>query len=323
MTALISFKSTPDTAAPGQSACVLEILQGLHKGVSLALDKPGYSIGSAAPADLILSDADIAAQHVRLVFAVDQTNLDRVAIEACGGDVAFIHAGGLRTVLTAGTGQRVRLPVELELGQARLCLRADRLQAVASGVANTRFPLVWALVAALALLLICATAFALHAPREDAMRASAVAPRQTPLPEAAPAPTLVQAQGWLEQALKEAGLQQLHLVSHSGTGPGGQLGVEGTYSPEQKSSWLQVQRAFDSQFGQHIVLTPKVQLAASVAKPRVRFQAVWFGPDPYVIDEHGKRVYPGAALQDNWTLEGIADDQVRLVRGQERFVFTL
>ncbi|MEE4160038.1 SctD/MshK family protein [Pseudomonas viridiflava] len=321
MTALISFKSTPDTAAPGHSTCVLEILQGLHKGVSLALDKPSYSIGSAAPADLILSDTDIAAQHVRLVFGRDPADRGQVAIEASGGDVAFIHASGLRAVLAAGTGQRVRLPVELELGQARLCLRADRLQAVVSDVPNARSPRVWALFAALTLLLICATAFALHAPREDAMRAAGT--RQKQLPAAAPAPTLAQAQGWLEQALKDAGLQQLHLVSHNGTGPGGQLGVEGTYSPEQKGSWLQIQRAFDSQFGQHIVLTPKVQLAASVAKPRVRFQAVWFGPDPYVIDEHGKRVYPGAALQDNWTLEGIADDQVRLVRGQERFVFTL
>ncbi|WP_122423178.1 SctD/MshK family protein, partial [Pseudomonas viridiflava] len=262
-----------------------------------------------------------AAQHVRLVFGRDPADRGQAAIEACGGDVAFIHASGLRAVLAAGTGQRVRLPVELELGQARLCLRADRLQAVVSDVPNTRSPRVWALFAALTLLLICATAFALHAPREDAIRAAGINQKQ--LPAAAPAPTLAQAQGWLEQALKDAGLQQLHLVSHNGTGPGGQLGVEGTYSPEQKGSWLQVQRAFDSQFGQHIVLTPKVQLAASVAKPRVRFQAVWFGPDPYVIDEHGKRVYPGAALQDNWTLEGIADDQVRLVRGQERFVFTL
>ncbi len=321
MTALNSFKSTPDTVAPGQSTCVLEILQGLHKGVSLALDKPSYSIGSAAPADLILSDTDIAAQHVRLVFGRDPADRGQVAIEACGGDVAFIHASGLRAVLAAGTGQRVRLPVELELGQARLCLRADRLQAVAAGVPDTRSPRVWVLFAALTLLLICATAFALHAPREDAIRAAGINQKQ--LPAAAPAPTLAQAQGWLEQALKDAGLQQLHLVSYNGTGHGGQLGVEGTYSQEQKGSWLQVQRAFDSQFGQHIVLTPKVQLAASVAKPRVRFQAVWFGPDPYVIDEHGKRVYPGAALQDNWTLEGIADDQVRLVRGQERFVFTL
>ncbi|WP_442777753.1 SctD/MshK family protein, partial [Pseudomonas syringae pv. coryli] len=56
---------------------------------------------------------------------------------------------------------------------------------------------------------------------------------------------------------------------------------------------------------------------------RVRLQAVWFGRNPYVIDEHGKRVYPGAMLADDWTLESIEGDQVRLVRGQERFAFTL
>ncbi|EPN63576.1 hypothetical protein A235_16780, partial [Pseudomonas syringae pv. actinidiae ICMP 19079] len=106
-----------------------------------------------------------------------------------------------------------------------------------------------------------------------------------------------QARSWLENALQNASLVQLRVHEE-----GGQLSVAGDYPAADKDRWLQIQQAFDSRFGQHIVLTPKVHASAPV---------------------HGKRVYPGALLPDNWRLDSIDGDQVRLVRGQERFAFTL
>ncbi|EPM58662.1 SMAD/FHA domain protein [Pseudomonas syringae pv. theae] len=314
MTALISLSATPDASAQESGAVELDILHGLHQGVSLALGKPVYVIGSAASADLVLGDADVAQRHVRLRFSCGQ-----VAIEALGGDVSVVDRLGKHLSISLGHGQRLDLPVELSLGQSQLRLRSTRSapssptsSALMSGIVQT---LKWPALAALLLLVTCATAFAFRAPAQVVPQGASTTDVGLPTRIV---PTLVQARSWLENALQNAGLVQLRVHEE-----GGQLSVAGDYPAADKDRWLQIQQAFDSRFGQHIVLTPKVHASAPVATPRVRFQAVWFGRNPYVIDEHGKRVYPGALLPDNWRLDSIDGDQVRLVRGQERFAFTL
>lgn len=305
MAALISLSGTPDASVQESGVARLEILHGLHQGVSLLLDNPVYVIGSAAPADLVLGDADVAEQHVRLRFSVEH-----VAIEALGDDVTVFDSLGQRRVVNVGHGQRISLPVELLVGQSRLCLRSTQSARPIPAVSRRLVLLKWPALAALLLLVTCATAFAFRAPAESARHsiADSVPGSSTPVKSA---PTLTQARSWLEGALQDARLTQLRVEEQ-----GGQLSVEGAFPAAQKSSWLQIQQAFDTRFGQHIVLTPNVQASTALAAPRVRFQAVWFGRNPYVIDEHGKRVYPGALLPDNWRLESIEGNQVRLVRGE-------
>ncbi|EGH03334.1 hypothetical protein PSYAE_15506, partial [Pseudomonas amygdali pv. aesculi str. 0893_23] len=237
--------------------------------------------------------------------------------EALGGDVTVFDSLGQRRVVNVGHGQRICLPVELLVGQSRLCLRSTRSTRAIPAVSRRLVLLKWPALAALLLLVTCATAFAFRAPAESARHsiADSVPGSSTPVKSA---PTLTQARSWLEGALQDVRLTQLRVEEQ-----GGQLSVEGAFPAAQKSSWLQIQQAFDTRFGQHIVLTPNVQASTALAAPRVRFQAVWFGRNPYVIDEHGKRVYPGALLPDNWRLESIEGNQVRLVRGDERFAFTL
>ncbi len=311
MTALISLSATPDAAEQDNGVASLEILHGLHQGVALTLDKPVYTIGSGAMADLVLGDADIAAQHARLRFSDDL-----VAIEALGGDVTALDALGKRLLIPEGHGQRLGLPVELTFGQSRLRLRSTRPAKASSAAPRTLHAFKLPMLGALLLLVTCATAFAFRAPPEAVAHRGAVGVAAVPVDVSMP--TLSEARNWLDQALHDARLGQLRVHEQDG-----QLSVAGSYPADLKSSWLRVQRDFDSRFGQRIVLTPNVQVSAAVATPRVRLQAVWFGRNPYVIDEHGKRVYPGAMLADDWTLESIEGDQVRLVRGQERFAFTL
>ncbi|KEZ63307.1 SMAD/FHA domain protein [Pseudomonas amygdali pv. tabaci str. ATCC 11528] len=315
MTALISLSGTPDAAVQESGVARLEILHGLHQGVSLLLDNPVYVIGSAVPADLVLGDADVAEQHVRLRFSVEHVAI--VAIEALGDDVTVFDSLGQRRVVNVGHGQRISLPVELLVGQSRLCLRSTRSARPIPAVSRRLALLKWPALAALLLLVTCATAFAFRAPAESVRHSIADSVPGSSVP-GKNAPTLSQARSWLEGALQDARLTQLRVEER-----GGQLNVEGAFPAAQKSSWLQIQQAFDTRFGQHIVLTPNVQASTALAAPRVRFQAVWFGRNPYVIDEHGKRVYPGALLPDNWRLESIEGNQVRLVRGDERFAFTL
>lgn len=315
MTALVSLDSVAGPLAGNQvrapGATVLEILDGLHQGVSLPLDKAVYRVGHSPDSDLILGDDDIVAQHLLLRIFPDQ-----VAVEALGGDVSVASPDGPRQLIGQGHGLKVRLPVELTVGKARVRLRDTRPAVapaqVSSGSITSRH---WAALAAVLLMVLCTLAFAFRS--EPAASVSSPADtRAAALPAAAPTPE--QAHAWLEQSLQAAELGFLQTRVN-----GRHVSVTGSYPATLKDRWLNVQQGFDSRFGQHMVLTPDVRATAAVVKPRTRFQAVWFGANPYVIDEHGKRLYPGATLEDSWVLDSIEGDQVRLTRGHERFVFTL
>lgn len=309
MTALISLTSVPGSSASGQSTPVLDITRGLHQGVHLTLDGAVYTIGSAASADLILSDAGIAGRHMVLRFVEG-----RVAVEALEGDVVVVGPHGQETRIPMGNGHRARLPLEIAVGDARLRLGSGApIQAPPASSSIWQSKIHWIL--ALILMCLCVGAFAFRgdpvAPAALATNAPARAPQLLPA-------TAAQARLWFEQQLLAADLKSIK-VSEAGA----QLLAEGAYDPSQKPRWIALQQAYDRQFGQQVMLQANVSAHSEIARPRVRFQAVWFGANPYVINDSGKRLYPGAALADGWTLERIESNQVILARGEERFTLTL
>lgn len=306
MTALISLSLTPDSQFP-----VLSIIEGLHQGVALALDKPLYALGSALQCDLVLSDPGVAEEHLHL--RITDRNL---AIEARGGDVVVVCAGRAIDV-PQGSGHRARLPVEVRVGSACLRIAQAHPQADAAQLPGQRFTLEGMRglgLGALMLLLVGGSAFAFQG-RSMPERAPSTAAVTSP---AAPPLTPAQARHWLQQQLNAEGLAAITLTESSD-----QLFATGALEPRLKSNWTALLQRFDERFGGQVSLRSNVKQRAPIAAPRVRFQAVWFGPDPYVINDSGKRLYPGAALPDNWVLERIDSDQVVLSRGDEHFNLTL
>ncbi|QEM82566.1 FHA domain-containing protein [Halomonas binhaiensis] len=95
----------------------LEVTDGFHLGVTIPIEQPVCRIGSSAQADVMLSDTGVSAEHVTLRF-----HARMVAIEATGGDVSV---GG--KLLTQGTGWRTSLPVNFEIGGAKLQLSQPEL----------------------------------------------------------------------------------------------------------------------------------------------------------------------------------------------------
>lgn len=294
MTALISLGPVAATGAP-----TLTVTGGLHQGSSLVLDQPVYTIGADLAADLVLSDPGIAGLHVRLRFDGGQ-----VAVEALGGEVLL--AGNVR--IPQGSGHRARLPLQLRIGAVGVSLALPAGAEKSSDAPRKLTP--W--IVAVALLFICAGALAF---RNDAPLAPIAAAVDIPVVNK---PSREQAKAWLEQKLQDARLDGVKVSDSSG-----QLSAVGTFEQSQKPQWLALQQAFDERYGQQVVLSPRVTARADAPAPRVRFQAVWFGANPYVINDSGKRLYPGAALADNWVLERIENNQVVLARGDERFTFTL
>lgn len=300
MTALISVGLPAANGVP-----TLIVTHGLHQGSSLLLDQPVYTLGAASTADLLLSDPGIADLHLRLRF-----DAGFVAVEALGGEVLITGTPAGEVRVPEGSGHRARLPLQLRIGSAGMSL------AVPGAVEKTPVtkPSYAPWVMAGALLFICAGALAFRsdppAPHPQALAPVAVNP--------SPKPTRAEVRAWLEQQLLAARLDGVTVTDLDG-----QLSAVGSFDRARKDQWVALQQAFDARYGQQIVLNPRVAVRAEAPAPRVRFQAVWFGANPYVINDSGKRLYPGAALADNWVLERIENNQVILARGEERFTFTL
>jgi hypothetical protein len=321
MTAQISLTSLPDSSARVTPIPLLSITHGLHRGVSLALENPVYTVGSAGDADLLLSDPGIAARHLTLRFAAGQ-----VAVEALGGDVIVVARHGQEIRIPMGSGHRARLPLTVRVGAAVLTLSPPPAGARAAAPAAPiwRNKAQW--VIALLLMCLCVGAFAYRGQPQASQASQPSSDLSTPdgnrtahgLNDDRNRASAAQAKVWLEQQLDNASLPHI-TVNETGD----QLSVEGRYDPADKSRWTSVQQAFDARFGQQVVLHSSVSPRTDIAKPRVRFQAVWLGEHPYVVSDSGKRLYPGAVLADDWTLERIENNQVILARGAERFAFTL
>lgn len=286
----------------------LNVLEGVHQGVSLPLDMAACSIGAGQQADLVLGDAGVAELHVTLRLSARQ-----VAVEALGGDVRVIIEGR-ETQVSKGSGYRARLPFELVVGQARLRLDAPAGEGEAPApVWNGT--LQW--MTAIVFMFICAGALAVL--REDAAPVSAgMAVEMSPAEPKTARPSLDALRARLERDTQAAGLEGLSITALDG-----QLRARGSLTAEQQQRWSELQRSFDGQHGRYTPLHSDVSLREPGEQPRVRFQAVWFGDNPYVINAGGARLYPGAALEDGWTLERVEADQVVLARGDERFAFTL
>jgi hypothetical protein len=290
---------------------ILDVVKGLHAGVSVSLDEPVYCIGASDEADLVLRDSGIAPRHtvLRLEGKI-------VAVEAVGGDV---FASEKR--IPQGKGLRLPLPVELTLGEAhvRLSLPVQR-----SAPASTKRA--W-YVRQAGIMAICGAVLLLSVYKligvseaEDrslpllSVSEQAVVENSTfkqPDPE-------VSVRQQLQEKLEQAGLSTVHLQAQ-----GRHLTLSGEIEQAQQSVWVDVQKWFDGAYGSSHVLISSVSIRKAVAKPRVRFQAVWLGQDPYVISESGTRLYPGAALDDGWVLKQINPEHIVLSRNGSEFSLTL
>lgn len=310
MTAIASSSALPNSGDLPR----LEVTAGVHRGVSLTLDEAVYRIGSGAAANLMLRDAGVAERHLTLRLGVRH-----IDVEATGDDVRVIR-GGRETLIARGHGYRGRLPVELRIGTATLRLARPQTGGPAAnpvwyGKAQ------WAIAALF--MFLCAGALAvlrdtpIYSAAPESLQRLSIAEEEQPA-EAPRAASLQLARADLASQAKAAGLNNLKLDASAG-----QLRVSGTLEPGQEQDWLALQQYFDGRYGRQYVLRGDVSVRESAARPRVNFQAVWFGDNPYVINASGARLYPGAPLEGGWKLERIEEGQVVLVLGDERFALTL
>ncbi|MDH2326586.1 FHA domain-containing protein [Cereibacter sp. SYSU M97828] len=273
---------------------MLNVLDGLHRGVVTPISGEICTIGSGPGCDVVLADRQIAPDHLRVRFYGRQ-----VAVDALGGDVMIEG----RQPVQRGHGCRTTLPVTLALGGARFEIRRNAVpdgRRMIVGLAS-------ALLAVLAVLI--AT--------QSSGFGVADAPRNLPPTEPAAAAADSGAEEHLRERIAQAGLDLSVL------GDGRHLAVSGSVTEAQAERWTDVQRWFDGTFGGRNVLSSSVTVAAPATPPKFAFQAVWFGANPYVVDARGERRYPGAALQGGWMLKSIDEGAITVSRDGRDFQLTL
>lgn len=280
----------------------LDVLTGPHAGVTVDLESVVCRIGADVHCDIVLSDPRIQPFH--LTLQLDERHL---AIEASGGDVMI----GDR-LLPHGHGCRCRLPVELSIGETSLRL-AYPTGAARPWLADQR------LRAALLLSLLLTVIGLWWWPASPAPAPLAATDGvATPALAAAGINDPAARLGQLRDRLDSVGLHALSITPHENA-----LSVSGSVDDAQRLRWIDVQQWYDRTWGNQPWLRNEVALVPAPRAPRVHFQAVWLGPQPYVINERGRRLYPGAALDDGWVLQRIENGRVVLVRNGKEFELTL
>lgn len=279
------------------------VVAGAHAGASFDLDRRACRIGSDLACDVVLSDAAIAPEH----FVLSPERGGRVRIEAIGG--AVLVDG---TALAQGTGCLARLPARLAIGEVALDLRPTQPVATPLRAWLDRRA-AWA-AGSLAGVALCLYPF---------LAMSGASSRPAPLPEAMPAavatlPSPTEPLDALRSQLADAGLESLRLDAD-----GSYVQISGTLDAEAMTRWRDVQRWFDRSHGDTHLLHAAVTERQRPPAPRVRVQAIWNGPNPYVIGEHGERLYPGAAMADGWVLSAIEADRLLLRRDGAEYALTL
>jgi hypothetical protein len=311
----------------------LEVTGGLHSGVRLVLDEGTYAIGSTAEADIVLRDAGVAREHALL-----RIEGGVVRIEAAGGDL-----GVGDDLITEGHGCKLRMPVEIAMGEARLRLShpgaaeaglfSGRLQPISNFL--TRRPMMAAggvICAALAV------SVATHQTASP-IKVAEAGPEHKQLPLTKTAyysdvdslaklgdkPDLAAAQhSFVEEAATQliAKIKSMNIQSLKVTTGDRRVAVVGNVTKREAASWTSVQQWFDETYGGRVVLTANVAVGDSKSAPSLRLQAIWFGERPYVITEEGAHFYEGALLENGWILQRIAEDRLVLEREGEQLALT-
>jgi hypothetical protein len=165
MSSLTSWLSSAVSSAP--SKFVLECTAGFHRGVHLELEPGDYRIGSTPGADIVLRDAGIVAEHA--VLRVGPRSID---LHATGGEV---RAG--EETIANGFGCALQMPIDLTIGEARVRISAEQVQAPEQTLAEAGETAARRRISPLAIiiagtLLVAVPAFGVAAMRDTAPKAA-------------------------------------------------------------------------------------------------------------------------------------------------------
>jgi len=278
------------------------VLDGVHEGVTLALDKSVYSIGSKPSVDIVLGDSGVAPEH-----GVVRLHGRSVIVEAAGGDIGL----GKHHRIAQGHGCRTSLPVELRLGTA--VLRIASPQTNAHSWLAARGPLRWVAVGGIGCI-----ALIPMASLSTGRLTTALAPPPTDTASSSTSTTIGNGGSRVsDEAVAEALTAKLRAAGLPDVATkmnGTRLVASGTILHEQRDAWFEVQRWFDRTYAGRFILASTVEVRTPAGNPKFDLQAISFSETPYVITADGQRRYPGAVLDKGWVIKEIKERRLTLTK---------
>jgi type III secretion protein D len=236
-------------------------------------------------------------------------------------------------------GRRIRLPVNVTLGAARIHLSGDggddlRRRFEELGRRVLRNPLTAA--AALACLVLAITVVARELPQTARSVVLAVttgasevgaSERATPRSAAELSGTNSYARSvaTAEAAARELStrLEAANLRTLRVSAADGRVAVAGKVTKEEAVSWAAVQQWFDQTYSGGIVLTTQISPTGEArTMPALQLQAIWYGEHPYIVIADGERYFEGAVLDNGWIVREIGEDRLLLAKGGETVALT-
>ncbi len=286
------------------ASAALRVASGPHAQAHATLRPGRTTVGRSTANDVVLEDDLLSPVHFAVAHAPGRPRA-LLRLEALGGPIILDG-----TTLPPGSSTACRGGTMFRAGSTQF-----ELSGIAAPAATSRWPSRTALAtgfgAGVACAAIALVSVALHASLSH--KAVASWPSTGPHPVAAISRPLhsasaVHAQDALQQRLDAAGLSGVALASL----PNDAVEARGEIMQSQLAAWLETQRWFDAQFGGKATLVD--QVSATNTAPPLAIAAVWPGPNPYVIDGSGQKLFTGAPLHAGWTLERIEPDRVIIRR---------
>ncbi|MCQ8239623.1 SctD/MshK family protein [Rhizosaccharibacter radicis] len=140
-----------------------------------------------------------------------------------------------------------------------------------------------------------------------ALMASATALPRSPVPNVDRSAAMQELRG----RIAAAGLSAVSVASQ----PDGTVVVGGLLGVGDEPAWTAVRQWFDARYGNALVLVEHFGVPGAL--PPLKIAAVWSGPHPYVVDDRGNRLHPGAAAEDGWFVDRIDSGHVVMRRGSQ------
>jgi hypothetical protein len=272
-----------------------------------------------------------------------------IRLEAIGGDVGIGEQ-----MISKGHGCRLKLPLDLSLGEA--CFRLSAVESRSAG------RLRWAIAGVAVCFIVFAGLLTIGSFHYDALHAAGASTSglaSVPPPSAAPpsvpprgdrlasaSPSNVPLANAPPSGRSERD-QDIDRVRSQGerTKPGtdvdeasqkltariadanvrnlrvnvaeGRLSVSGYLDKRDTANWSEIARWFDQTYQGRVVLTTSFSMGPGQAAPVLQLRAVWFGEGPYVVTADGKHLSVGAGLDNGWTIKEIGQDRIVLAKDGE------
>jgi hypothetical protein len=275
---------------------VLVVASGLQKGAKVSLPRGETRVGSDPACSVVVVDALLGGNYLQ-IFVDDGVKMQ--------GDCRIVMGSG--AAVQPGEVWNVTSNCAFTIGETSFQLELPRKPGKVAAESASIWRTAVSISAAIATLGSAALAGLLVLGGGAASRS--VAHTSPTRASGSDAQTADLAVAFLQQRIDSSGLTRLSV----GLRPDGTLSVGGEITAGQERDWLAIRQQYDERFGSASVLVEQFGLPSSL--PSLHIAAVWTGSNPYMVDDHGSRLRPGASVGDGWSIAKIDQENIVIRQG--------